>query len=177
MVYSFYWKLEWGYLLLPAICLFGFLTNLINIIILLNPKMKDISFKYILTTCISDLFYLTLNSYTFIRLCSDCPLHTSYFTQIYTVSIHYYLSSCLAIFCVFIDIILSLIRYSILKNKTFIQSFRYYLVISFLFLFALIFYVPQLFLYKIISVNQTNNNNNTILLNNEYSVNKNSLGL
>ena len=173
---SFDWTSRWGFLLIPAICIFGFITNFVNIIVLLNPKMKDISFKYILATSISDLIYLILESYSFFVLCSDCILHNIYFTKFYDFIIFHYIIPCLAVFCILTDITLSLIRYSILKNKTYIQSFRYYLVISFLFLFALVFYVPQLFLYKIISVNQTNSNN-TILSNNEYSVIKNSLGL
>ena len=49
------WTSKWGYLLLPAICIFGFLNNLINIIVFLNSKMKDISFKYLLAISISDL--------------------------------------------------------------------------------------------------------------------------
>jgi hypothetical protein len=44
MTYSFDWATRWGYLIIPAICIFGFLTNLTNIGVLLNPKMKDISF-------------------------------------------------------------------------------------------------------------------------------------
>ncbi len=175
---QFDWLPRWGYLVIPAICVFGFLTNLTNIAVLLNPKMKDISFKYILATCLSDLLYLALEGYSFIELCSDCPLYNSYFTQVYIIFIDNYFTSCLAIFSIFTDITLSLIRYSVLKNKVFLKSISYYLVIGFLFVLALIYYTPVLFFKHIIPIQQHNNNNNlTITLIDKYSAVKNQLGL
>jgi hypothetical protein len=159
---SFDWASKWGYLILPIICLFGFFTNLINIIVFLNPKMKDISFKYLLATSVSDLFYLFLLSYSFIVQCSDCPLHNTYFTQFYDFVIFHYINASLAIFCIFTDIVLSLLRYSILKNKYyFIQSLKHYKLIGFLFLLSFIYYSPLLFFKKIIQNNNNNNNSNS----------------
>ncbi len=99
MTYSFDWATRWGYLIIPAICIFGFLTNLTNIAVLLNPKMKDISFKYILATSISDLIYydLILESYSFFVLCTDCPLHNTYFTQFYDFIVFHYIIPCMVI--------------------------------------------------------------------------------
>lgn len=171
---SFDWTPRWGYLVLPAICLFGCFTNLINIAVLLNSKMKDITFKYILATSLSDLVYLFLCSYSFIEICSDCPLHNSYFTQIYIIFIDSYFTSCLAIFVIFIDIAISLIRYSVLKNKTYLQSLNYYLVILFLFLLALIYYLPVLFFYEIMPTQHLNQT--SIDTTNQYPVMYTSLG-
>ena len=121
---SFDWTSKWGYLLLPAICIFGFLNNLINIIVFLNSKMKDISFKYLLAISISDLLYLLLLSYSFIVQCNDCPLHNTYFTQFYDFIIFHYIATCLAIFSILTEIILSLIRHSVLINEKYLQSFN-----------------------------------------------------
>ncbi len=179
---SFDWASKWGYLILPIICLFGFFTNLINIIVFLNPKMKDISFKYLLATSVSDLFYLFLLSYSFIVQCADCPLHNTYFTQFYDFVIFHYINASLAIFCIFTDIVLSLLRYSILKNKFFfLQSLKYYKVIGFLFLLSFIYYSPLLFFKKIIQNNNQNQNNysNETLISKdyiEYSEVNNSIG-
>jgi hypothetical protein len=128
-------------LLLSTICIFGFLTNLTNIAVLMNHRMKNISFKYLLATSLSDLFYLSLSIY--------CPENSSYFTQVYFIYIGHYFTSCLAIFIIFTDITLSLIRYSILKNKTYLQSLNYYLVSGCLFLISLIYYSPVVFFFKI----------------------------
>ena len=178
---SFDWTTRWGYLVLPSLAIFGFLTNLINIIVLLNPKMKDISFKYLLAISISDLSYLFLCSYAFVYICPDCPLGNTYFTQIAVIYSSNYLTSVLAIFNIFLAIYLSLIRYSILKNKKYFQSLNIYLVIASLFFISLIYYSPVLFFSKIIPIIQQNINNNniTVIENNdyiEYKVIKTSVG-
>ena len=179
---SFDWTTRWGYLVLPSLAIFGFLTNLISIIVLLNPKMKDISFKYLLATSISDLSYLFLCSYAFVYICPDCPLGNTYFTQIAVIYSSNYLTSVLAIFNIFLAIYLSLIRYSILKNKKYFQSINIYLVIASLFFISLIYYSPVLFFSKIIPIIQQDINNNiTVIENNndyiEYKVIKTSVGV
>jgi len=178
---SFDWTTRWGYLVLPSLAIFGFLTNLISIIVLLNPKMKDISFKYLLATSISDLSYLFLCSYAFVYICPDCPLGNTYFTQIAVIYSSNYLTSVLAIFNIFLAIYLSLIRYSILKNKKYFQSINIYLVIASLFFISLIYYSPVLFFSKIIPIIQQDIHNNiTVIENNndyiEYKVIKTSVG-
>jgi hypothetical protein len=171
---TFDWVLsDWFFLILPVICIFGLLTNLTNIAVLSNHKMKDVSYKYILFISLSELFYLGLNSYIFIELNPNCPLYTSYFTQWYSIYIDNYLTSCLAIFCIFIDINLSLIRYSALKNKEYLQSLSYYLVIGILFLISLIYYLPVLFFNEIIPI--IDHENKTSI--DEFMVITNSLGL
>jgi hypothetical protein len=174
MTYSFDWATRWGYLIIPAICIFGFLTNLTNIAVLLNPKMKDISFKYILATSISDLIYLILESYSFFVLCTDCPLHNTYFTQFYDFIIFHYIIPCMAVFCILTDITLSLIRYSVLKNKNYIQSKNFYLVIGFLLVLSFLFYSPVLFFKKIIPIQLINLTE--ITLTTDYTQEKTNLG-
>ncbi len=69
----------------------------------------------------------------------------------------------------FLAIYLSLIRYSILKNKKYFQSINIYLVIASLFFISLIYYSPVLFFSKIIPIiqqNINNNNNITVIENN-----------
>jgi hypothetical protein len=169
---SFDWTSKWGYLLLPAICIFGFITNLINIIVFLNSKMKDISFKYLLAISISDLLYLFLLSYSFIVQCNDCPLHNTYFTQLYDFIFFHYIATCLAIFCILTEIILSLIRHSVLINEKYLQSFNCYKLLGFMLLLSFIYYSPLLFFKKITPI-KSNNNNATI----DYLLVKTSFGL
>jgi hypothetical protein len=159
MISLFSWSSNWAYLILPSISIFGFITNILNICVLLSKKMKDISFKYLLATSISDLFYLSISSYIFIYECTACPFHNSYFTQFFDIYIAHYISACLAIFNILTDITLSIIRYSILKNKNYIIQTKYYsLVIGSLFIISFLFYLPPLF-FKVITPiykNQTN---------------------
>ena len=175
---SFDLTFKWSHLLIPVICTFGCITNLLSIIVLLNSKMKNISYKYILATNLSDLLYLSLNSYTIIIRCNDCPLHFTYFTQWYDIYIVNYFQNCLAIFSIFITIYLSLLRYFKFKNKMkFLKLIHYYLVIGILFLISLVYYFPFLFFNDIIQIhhNSSSSNNNTSLFV-EYSSIKNTLG-
>ena len=128
--------------------------------------MKDISFKYLLVISFGDLFYLLLLSYSFIVQCNDCTLHNTYFTQFYDFILFHYIAASLAIFNIFIEIFLSLIRYSVLKNNTYLQSLNYYLVIGSILLVSFIYYLPLLFFKNILPINS----NNT-----EYSLVKTSL--
>jgi hypothetical protein len=72
----------WPLLFIPSICVFGLVTNLINIAVFLNPQMKDFSFKYMLASSLSDFLYLGLGSYSFMDLCDECPLHNNFLTQV-----------------------------------------------------------------------------------------------
>jgi hypothetical protein len=148
---------NWGFLVLPAINIFGCITNLVNIAVLINPKMKDISFKYILVTCICDLLFLMLGTYTFNTLCADCPLYHTYLTQFDDLFIVRYINTSLTIFIILIDIIVSLIRYSVLKNKTSLLSFNFYLVAGVLFLISFLIYSPLLFFKEIKPIQRNNN--------------------
>ena len=173
---AFSWISHWAYLVLPVICLFGLITNLINIAIILHPKISNISFKYFLAISISDLLYLGLISYSFIVQCTDCPLHSSYFTQFYDFIIFHYICSSLAIFGILVDITLSLIRYSILIKKKYLQSFSYHRILAFLLLISFVYYMPLLFFKQITPIQKLNNNTSTIG-SEGYILVRNTLGL
>ena len=51
---SFDWTSRWGFLLIPAICIFGFITNFVNIIVLLNPN----DYVKAIPDCCMSLIYL-----------------------------------------------------------------------------------------------------------------------
>ena len=72
-----------------------------------------------------------------------------------------------------IGFMLSLIRYSALKNKEYLQSLNYYLVIGILFLISLIYYLPVLFFNEIIQIIDRENRTSI----DEFMVITNSLGL
>ena len=174
-MYTFSWSSRWGYLILPSICVFGFITNLTNIAVFLNPKMKDVSFKYLLAISISDFLYVCLLSYSYIEICTECPFYNLYSTQFYLFYIKQYLTSCLAIFCILTDITLSLLRYLVLKNKTYLKSVNYFKIIGFIILISLIYYTPLLFFKNIISINQSMNSTTEVI--DAYILKRNSLGL
>jgi len=46
--------------IIPSICFFGLVTNLVNIKVFLNKELKDIAFRYYLVNGFSNLFYLSI---------------------------------------------------------------------------------------------------------------------
>ena len=95
----------------PMICIFGMITNLLNILVFLNPSMKDPSFKCMLMISISDFFYLGINSYWFTFYCGDFYLNRYYSAQIYNIYLIEYFERYLAFYS---EIFLTGGRYAVL---------------------------------------------------------------
>jgi hypothetical protein len=55
--------------IIPSICIFGILTNIINIRIFLKRNLKDVAFKYYLVNAFSNLFYLLICFFIFVARC------------------------------------------------------------------------------------------------------------
>lgn len=161
-------------LLTPLFCSFGVLTNGLNILVLKRTNTKDTLFKYMLASSIIDLVYLLLATYSFIEFCSDiqCLFKTCYWSQIYIIYIADYLTSCLALFRIFLEIFISIERYLIVLNKKYLANLPYYLVILFLFIVSLLFYLPLLFFKEI-----TTNSNISMNYSMQFAIIKNDLGL
>lgn len=137
--------------ILPNVCILGVVANAFNILCFSNKKMKDLSFKYMLVISISDMFYLALCSYGYIVLCKDCPLYELYFNKLYEIYIEDYFTSCLALFRILADIMLSMQRTFVLLNRPFCSKISYKVILGSLFLASLGYYSPVLFFKKIIA--------------------------
>ena len=162
--------------LTPLFCSFGVLTNGLNVLVLKRTNTKDTLFKYMLASSIIDLVYLLLGTYDFIEFCSDiqCLFKTCYWSQIYIIYIADYLTSCLALFRIFLEIFISIERYLIVLNKKYLANLPYYLVILFLFIVSLLFYLPLLFFKEITT---KSNDNITMNYSMQFEIVTNDLGL
>ncbi len=168
---------------IPIACIFGMITNGLNILVFLNTKMKDISFKYMLAISLSNFIYDFILVYAYFIYCDNCYLFYSYNTQVYKIIVNNYLANSLAIFSSFVEIYLSIQRYYILKNiKSIFQTESYKLVLFFILIISLVYYIPALFCYDIKAkqtyyyINNNNNNFSTINYQIEYSTLLNSFG-
>lgn len=135
---------------IPIVCLFGVVTNGLNIAVFLNSRMKDPTFKYMLAISISNFLYTGLLSYGYVVYCDECTLNKSYGTQVFKIIVNNYISSSLAVFSNLVEIYLSMQRYFILTNKNNLQTISYKLVLFILFIVAALYYVNVLFCYDII---------------------------
>lgn len=80
----------------------------------------------------------------------------------YTVLIDDYFTSSLAIFCILLEIFLSLQRYMILTNRKMLTNLSYKIVIPVIFIISLLYYAPFLFRKNILSTTVNYYSNGTL---------------
>lgn len=145
-------------IIIPLVSIFSMSTNLLNIIVFLHPKMKDTSFKYMLAISCSNFLYVSLGLYGYALYCEQCPINKAYVTQLFKIIIEYFIASCFGLFSILIEIIISVHRYCVLENKNNLinkqLAFKY--VVPILFSITIVIYVPVLFTYEIVSINNDN---------------------
>ena len=151
--------LPWYYVAYSAICTFGVLTNMMNILVFMSPKLKDRVFKYMLISCVSELFYLLISGLASLTQCGELCTSNYYSIvgQIFTLYIFYFLAGSLAIFTVLLEIFLSFQRYMILRNKPFLVNTPLFGVVSALLSISLLINVPTLTNFEIVSLDMSAN--------------------
>ena len=110
------------------ICIIGVFTNLINISVFVNPRLNDRSFKYMLVNSIIKIVFLSffiIDYYILKEFCSDCEVTFTYGAQMFFFLVDDYFSSVCAIFCILIDIVMSLERLFVVLNKKYLSKMSY----------------------------------------------------
>ena len=157
-----------SYLIFPILCIIAVLTNSLNVTVFINPKMKDTSFKYLLCISISEVFYAGISTFIFVTFCDHCQINKSYSVQVYIIY-QALIARTLALFCIFCDVVLSIERYMILKNKKFLKPHWHKYVIFSLLVISFLFYFPLHFSKEIIPI-YNNNTTNMTLIDNSYKL-------
>jgi hypothetical protein len=130
---------------------FSTLTSLFNIIVFSHPNLKDPTFKILLLVSIVDFCYMTLTLYdfSFTIKCKPSPILCGEQSQISAYMTSYvvnkYLTSCLAIFNIMMEIYLSVNRLLLIRNITLIKDVTVRTVGPIFGSLALIYYLPSLF--------------------------------
>ena len=137
---------EWPNILYINLCMFGSLTNLVNILIFLDSSLKDKVFRYLLMISINDFLYFSLTTLVIILRVVKNFSYISMLLELYSDT---YFTSCLAIYKILIELITSLDRYFILCNKKFLKDNSHKIVLPALLVLSLAFYSPVLFMYDI----------------------------
>jgi hypothetical protein len=133
----------------------GVFTNLINAIIFSNKKFKDKTFTYLLYHSISEFFYLLLVGLSEIPYCGHyCSylFKVSLLSQLVSLYIDTYFTSCLAIFALFIELTISFQRYLVVSNSTFcglIKNGSAHKISIVLFIISIFYYLPDLICYSV----------------------------
>ena len=142
---SFFWQAYFN----VAIGVFGTVTNLVNISVLINPKLRDMSYRYMLIKSIIDIVYLILSiPYQVVNICYTCP--SLYSISAYSIVAGIYLMPCLAVFSILIGISLSVYIYSLLANRRWFTIWVFWLTVVLSASIAFIFYLSRPFAYDIV---------------------------
>jgi hypothetical protein len=128
---------------MPPLCFIGLLTNIINIIVFSNKRLRNDKLnQYLLVHSITYFFYLLFCFFSFMIRCQTL------WAKMYELYIFNYFTSSLAIFCVLIELFISIERYLIVSNRKPIRDrfIRTRTLLTSLFVFSILFYLPNLFM-------------------------------
>ena len=144
--------------MLPLICLFSLATNTLNIIVFskTSRKSSNIIYKYMLANSIFDQIYLFCVSFIFIVRCGQfCQIKDTFFAKVYVHYVYMYVANSVALFSLFLEIVIVLQRFSMLNNRDFLSSVNKTFSFTALFIFCFIYHIPQLSTFEIRQTNQT----------------------
>ena len=141
--------------ILPSICFYGIVTNIINIRIFLSKDIKDVTFKYYLRNAFSNLFYLILCFFIFSFrcgiFCQSSQLSATLATRVYSWVFYTYFKGIFVFTTIFIQITLGIYRLCIVTNRNSDIFKRYNLICFIYFLISAVIYTPNLYTQTILT--------------------------
>jgi hypothetical protein len=146
------------------VTIFGTFTNLVNIIIFSHKTFKDKIFTYLLFHSTAEFLYLFMMNFIPFPYCGvycDFTVRNSRISILIELVIDDYLTSCLAIFNILLEVFISLQRYSLLSS---ISCFRFnflnmnsspYYVLIIIGIISLLYYLPIFLIFEISQIDDT----------------------
>jgi hypothetical protein len=171
--------------ILPTICFYGIVTNLINIRLFLSKNIKDVTFKYYLINAFSNLFYLILCFFVFSFrcgiFCQSSQLSDEFATKIFSWVFYAYFKGIFVFTTIFIQITLGIYRFCIVTNRNSDIFKRYKLICFIYFIVSAVIYTPNLYTQTILTsqVNLTHsrvNGSSSYILTNIYTQTRSDIG-
>ncbi|CAF0703540.1 unnamed protein product [Brachionus calyciflorus] len=142
---------------------FGILTNLINIIIFSNSKLKDPSYKFTLALSINSFINLIIGAFRIFISCGPpCSKNrASIYGQIYLLFIDDFLTSSLNMNATLIEIYLSLQRLMLIMNRPVLQKVSAVIFVPILAAISVVIYIPIIFIKTIYPIESSNSSSVT----------------
>ncbi|RNA04434.1 hypothetical protein BpHYR1_052027 [Brachionus plicatilis] len=132
--------------------LVGTLTSVVNTLMFWKLRFKDQVYKYYLISSIFDTLYMfSIFLYTLIACGYPCEKlnKNGLIKFIYLIAVYDYLTSCIAIYNILIEIFVTTQRYFLISRKKTLQNLNPNLVMFITILVSLLYYSPIVFLKKI----------------------------
>lgn len=156
-------------LVLSSIGLIGILASSFNIIIFWNLRERDQIYKFYFFSSIADALYMTMISLYVLFSCG-IPCENlngkQLYRHVYMIVLDDYVTSCLAIYTILIELFITIQRYCMFTTNAILQTQRPKIFMAIICLFSLVFYIPVLFLKKIVHLGK-----------NEYKIENTKFGL
>lgn len=144
---------SWSSYVRSGLCIIGVVLNTINIIVFMSSKLKDPSYKYMLSKSAANWAYLALTfANEIICYCVNCAWSSSFLSSFFTIAVSIFFLSCLAVFRILIDLAISLHTFLILKNKGSSRKYTYLLIILVLFVASIVYNLQKPFTLTIIPI-------------------------
>lgn len=147
-------------ILFTALRVIAILTSILNIIVFLNPILKNSTYRLLLISSVNDLVYSLMVVVLFLirePFCIIfCTLSNQYLRYWLYIIIEDYLTSCLFMMNILIELLQSFKRLFVISNNKNMNTLSVSFYIIFFFLFSFTFYSPVVFLNKVVFINNTN---------------------
>jgi hypothetical protein len=136
----------------------GVCTSIINIIVFLNKKLRvNTIFKVLTVMSIADFFYLGLSHIKYISklYCASndmfkCLSKMKQIDHIFYLIVDQYITSCLAIFNIMIEIYLTIDRLLMVCNSHWLKKIKTKIMIEVIGGIAIFYYLPVFFLWTVV---------------------------
>lgn len=129
--------------------LIGMTSVCVNLSVLTNAKLKEPTYKYLMVEALADLFYLMILAIFLIFNCGEsCASYRNFdfFYEMFALVFVDYMSSCLSFNNTLIELLLSLQRLYIMRNRTFMEHLKVENVSLLIMIVSLVYFTPMLFL-------------------------------
>ena len=126
----------------------GIILNSLKIIVLRSGKLNDKTFKYFLVISVADLGYMSI--FNVDSLLKILQIKHSFIEQLFQLCFINYLTSCLAMFVLLVDLVNSLNRCFICRNKYYFQKLSIQKVLTVFIVFSMIVYMPEILSKEIV---------------------------
>ena len=150
----------WWTIGLPIICLISFMANFLSSVVFFKMRtLPFIIYKYMLAKSVIVCMYLSIVIFVFLIKCNQTcrTIKSNYYFDIvarsYELYLFNYLSSCLGLLDLLVEVVISFERLCIILNWNYLRKVNVVMVI--LTSLSLIFYLPNLIFFGIKQTNSS----------------------
>ena len=136
--------------IIPIICSYGIIANVLNIIVFSHSEFKDLAYRYLYVNAYLNIIYLAHCFFLFVGRCGIyCTFSSTLAANIYMNYFYNYLKGIPVMSTVFLQILVALYRYLVITNRISNQLKYFKRTICIIVVLSTVFYLPILLTKKI----------------------------